>query len=101
MTADADSGNCQEHVQAWLDGERGYAERKWTPGMTDEIPPDDYKRWVGQYMHRATVLGLDNPLGRQALAKALRTLLAFTESTVRQYGQLPPPGVPSGEVTDA
>ncbi len=49
-------------------------------------------------MSRAVVLGLDNPLGRQGLAKALRTLLAWTESTVRTCGPLPAGGRPSGEI---
>jgi hypothetical protein len=88
------------HVLAWLEGERAYAEGKWKPGHVDvEITPARYKQWVEQYLHRALLLGLENPLGRQALAKALRTALAFTESVVRRYGDIPAPGVPSGEVS--
>jgi hypothetical protein len=90
------------HVQAWLNGERAYAEGKWPTGHVDEtITPDRYKEWVEQYMHRALVLGLDNPLGRQAQAKALRTLLAYTESVVRRFGPLPAAGVPSGELVES
>lgn len=85
-------------VQDWLDDERAYAEGKWPTGQVDDsISPERYKEWVEQYMSRALVLGLDNPLGRQALAKSLRTLLAWTESTVRTRGPLPPGGLPSGE----
>ena len=72
---------------------------KWPDHTEDEIDIDEYVGWVGSYMHRAVVLGLDTPSGRQALAKALKTLQGFTESAVRRYGPLPDPGVPSGEIT--
>lgn len=86
-------------VQDWLDDERTYAEGKWPTGQVDDsISPERYKEWVEQYMSRALVLGLNNPLGRQALAKALRTLMARTESTVRTQGRLPAGGLPSGQV---
>jgi hypothetical protein len=86
-------------VAAWLEGERAYAEGKWAPGYVDDsITAEEYEGWVMQYLHRAIVLGVENPLGKQALAKALRTCLAFTESVVRRFGPLPDPGVPSGEI---
>lgn len=86
-------------VADWLEAEREYAEGKWTPETVDNsITPERYKEWVEQYMSRAIVLGLDNPLGRQALAKALRTLQGWVESTVRTQGPLPPGGLPSGEI---
>lgn len=85
-------------VAHWLEAERDYAEHKWTPQQTDELTADQYEQWVGNYLHRAIVLGVENPLGRQALAKALRTLQAITESVVRKHGELPMAGVPSGEI---
>ena len=90
-----------DQVKDWLDAERAYAEAKWPTDHVDvEIDPERYKEWVDQYMHRALVLGVDSPLGRQALAKSLRTLTAFTESMVRRFGPLPAAGVPSGEVSE-
>jgi hypothetical protein len=88
-------------VERWLDEERGYAEGKWAPGEVDDtITPERYAEWVNQYMSRALVLAQDgwNPLARQALAKSLRTMLAFNESMVRRFGPLPRGGVPSGEI---
>ena len=87
-----------EHVKAWLDGERAYAEAKWEPEKVDAITPEEYEGWVMQYLHRAIVLGVENPNGKQALGKALRTLTGMTESIVRRHGDLPAPGVPSGEI---
>lgn len=100
------------HVVEWLETEYQYAIHKWPPNSTDLIlvghldapeldgvgPQSEYRKWVNQYLHRAHILGLDNPLGRQALAKGLRTLMACTETAVRLYGQLPPAGVSSGHL---
>ena len=85
-------------VAHWLQAEREYAESKWPPDAVDDIPSEEYEQWVNQYLHRAIVLGVRNPLGRQALAKALRTLQALTESVVRQHGELPMAGLPSGDI---
>lgn len=86
------------HVENWLKTERPYAEGKWPTEETDKLSPEEYETWVSQYIHRAVVLGVENPLGRQALGKALRTLQAIVESVVRQHGELPMGGYPSGEV---
>jgi hypothetical protein len=85
------------HVRRWIAGERVYAEEKWTPTKVEDIGPEQAD-WVAMYIHRAHVLGLDTPLGRQNLAKALMTLTSFVEAAVRLHGPLPHPGVPSGEV---
>lgn len=51
-----------------------------------------------EYLHRATLLGLANPAGRQALAKFASTAVALTAGVVDSYGELPKPGVPSGQI---
>lgn len=59
------------------------------------------ERWhdqISMYLHRADLLGLTSPLGRQAAAKAVATAHGMLESIVRVYGDLPPGGVPSGEI---
>jgi hypothetical protein len=72
------------HVQDWLDDEREYAENKWAPGEVDDsLSSERYAEFVEQYLSRALVLTLENPLGRQA----------------RTYGPLPPGGLPSGQLT--
>ncbi len=52
------------------------------------------------YYGRARVLGLDTPVGRQAIAKFVATSVALLESTVRCYGALPAPGRASGDIAD-
>jgi hypothetical protein len=103
-----------EHVLAWLRAEEAaYANGKWSlfemqrrvmegdPG-TGRLPGvgmgSESLDGVQMYMHRAQVLGLDNPLGRQAVAKALMTLFSRVEAVVAIYGELPMPGVPSGVI---
>jgi hypothetical protein len=93
-----------DHVQAWLDAERAYGETKFPLTQNDEMlrrsglgRDGEWMGFILNYLLRASVLGPDNPLGRQALAKALRTTLALTETVVRLHGPLPDPGVPSGD----
>lgn len=95
------------HVRQWVRREREYADAKFDDqriGHDEEmrqygIEEDGFWiRQILQYFDRAQVLGLDNPLGRQAMGKAYMTLGGFLESMVRVYGLLPPGGVPSGEL---
>jgi len=89
---------------AWLVAERHYQVGKFGFEMDDvhtRVGLDEDSWWWQQltnYIHRANVLGLDNPLGRQALAKFAATACGLLESAIRIYGSLPSPGVPSGEV---
>lgn len=53
---------------------------------------------VLQYVHRADILGLDTPRGRQALIKGLAAYHGMVESMYRVYGEPPKPGYPSGEI---
>lgn len=91
------------HVFSWLMQERTYQVRKFGTDLDDEHTLqglDEETWWLRQlmtYYHRSTVLGLDNPLGRQALAKYVATACGLLESVVRVYGPLPPAGVPSGD----
>lgn len=55
---------------------------------------------VFQYVARGRVLGLENPLGRQAIAKCWAAMSGLVESVIRVHGDLPEPGVPSGYLRD-
>lgn len=92
-------------VEEWLNKELLYARGKWSidahDALTAGFDPDHWMdsvwvRDINMYLHRAGVLGLDNPLGRQALGKALTTVFMCVESVQRHYGPLPSPGVSSG-----
>lgn len=85
-------------IDAWLAGERAYATTKWPdegPVLNGDtaLPFDE---WVHQYLHRARVLKIHTTGGRQALAKALMTLMRYVEHVIDEHGPLPPPGLPSG-----
>lgn len=84
----------------WIEVEhRMYEDVKFPDHELDDSKlPDQWAQAINMYLHRAQTLGLDNPLGRQAAGKAATTAVAFLESIFRQYGQIPVPGFPSGEV---
>jgi hypothetical protein len=53
---------------------------------------------VMRYVHRAHILGLDTPLGRQAVMKGAAVYLDMCASIIRVHGDPPPGGRPSGEL---
>lgn len=97
-----------EHVIYWLRGERHYTLEKFGSEQDREHVRDfanaEYGRetWFNSqfdvYYHRAWVLGLDTPNGRQALAKFVSTAAGMLAAATQEYGELPKPGVPSGEI---
>lgn len=99
---DASDMRAAAEVLGWLRGERSYQMAKFGVAADDEhtkagLGQDQWWwRQLTTYFHRAGVLGLENELGRQALAKFVSTSCGLLESVVRLYGHLPPPGVPSG-----
>lgn len=99
--------NSREIVQDWLTAEHSYVDGKWgVDRPVDDLGMEDdgasleghWGKAVTMYIHRASLLGLDNPLGRQALMKGLATMFAMCESMVRVYGEPPQAGVPSGRL---
>lgn len=97
-------------VLDWLDRERIYtlekfginADREHILAFHDDGGAEDgwWTQQLDNYYHRAGVLGLDTPGGRQALAKFVATAAGMLAATVQEYGDLPSPGVPSGEISD-
>lgn len=89
------------YVMDWIEHEHHvYQISKTPPEMDDartQFTPEAWEEIIGMYLHRARILGLDNPLGRQSIAKAAATVCGYAESVVRVYGDLPEPGVSSGE----
>ena len=87
-------------VQHWLDTERPYATTKLPDAWEDEhLDAKQVRQFVDQYLDRAVVFTLHTPQGRQAMMKALMTLQRFAEAAVRNCGELPVAGVPSGDIT--
>jgi hypothetical protein len=92
------------HAFGWLTAERTYQLGKFGTDLDDEhtrqgLHQDGWWwRQLTNYFGRAHVLGVENPSGRQALAKFTATACGLLESVVRVHGDLPAPGVPSGEL---
>lgn len=97
----------RDQLVRWMKEEVKYAEKKFegqrethdeemqVSGIADD---GFWFNQIFQYVGRARILGLENPSGRQAMAKCLMTLRGFCESMIRVYGDLPEPGHPSGEI---
>lgn len=106
--------NAQEMVArhdlvAWLLEERaGYADKKYANGTVtrDEFVEDLRNgygldaRWLDfplNYVQRAKLVGLDTPQGRQAMGKAIATLMHYLETAIVEFGPMPQPGISSSE----
>ncbi len=90
-------------VAEWLEAEWGYQMTKFTLDEIDATTragEDDWSWRLNQYLHRAQLLGLENSMGRQALAKYVATAVGMLDSVQRVHGPLPAPGVPSGEISE-
>ena len=106
-----DHFEARNYLLAWLFSERAfYSDVKYRDGdynrqflidaMRDE-PFSDGSKWldfIGNYMKRAQLFGLDTPIGRQALGKTLVTIQHCLETAIMIYGPMPEPGYPSGEI---
>lgn len=92
----------------WITRERAHhADIKYANGtetrdkLVDEIQTIGYgpecEQFVLNYFTRVKALGLHSPLGRQAMGKAIVTLMHYLETAIAVYGPMPPGGLPSGE----
>lgn len=96
-------------VQDWVAQERRhYADVKWSGKnkvtnlekmATEGISPY-WMGFIGNYLRRAEMFGLDTLQGRQALGKALVTITACLEDAVLIHGKMPVPGVASGHIVE-
>jgi hypothetical protein len=81
----------------WVEAEHAaYEGDKFDREEDDLKTAKEWSLRVDNYLVRAEVLGLDNPLGRQAVGKAATTAVAYLESMFRRFGGLPSPGFTSG-----
>jgi len=82
----------------WIEAEhQAYELDKFERDKDDTKTAEEWYGRVTMYLNRAEILGLDNPLGRQAVAKAATTAVAYLESVFRVHGSVPSPGFSSGE----
>lgn len=98
----------RRRVAQWLRDERRlYADIKWHEGDNEatimkamEADQTWWFNYVDRYLNQARLQGLDTIQGRQAAAKGLVTLTALVETAVLVHGDLPKPGVTSGEIIE-
>lgn len=98
-----------DDILGWLARERrDYAQGKWTPPEAAKAHrdcvigegPTTWHDWAGNYVKRAAMFGLNTPQGRQALGKAIVTLIHVLETAVEEFGPMRKPGVPSGVIEE-
>lgn len=83
----------------WVDAEhKVYQAHKFEQEADDAKSANEWALRIEMYLKRAETLGLDNPLGQQAVGKAAATAIAYLESILRTKGSLPAPGFTSGEL---
>jgi hypothetical protein len=58
----------------------------------------EWEVFIGNYLRRAQLLGLDSLPGRQAMGKTIVTLIDCLRTAVEIYGPMPQAGLPSGEI---
>lgn len=98
----------RDHVQCWIIAERAlYADVKYAEDaanhlrlrtvMANEGLAPTWLDFIGNYLRRAELFGLDTPQGRQAMGKATVTMLHCLETAVDVFGPMPNPGYPSGD----
>ena len=119
LTADAPvpvvqrDGLVRLHVATWIKTEREqYADRKYEVGgdawwdrlndIKDNGLSLDSTEMVllTNYLKRAELLGIDNLAGRQAFGKFVVTATAILERIVTVHGDMPKPGLTTGEVEE-
>lgn len=99
------------NVSSWIAEERrGHADVKYGKGteaddlvekqFLEEGLGDSALNFIGNYLKRAQLLGVDTPLGKQALGKAIVTCTAYLERAIIHHGPMPKPGLPSGEIQE-
>lgn len=98
----------REELQAWIVTERAtYADIKFSDenraflikAMREEKLGPIWMGFIGNYLKRAELFGLDTLQGRQALGKTIVTLLHCLETAIDEFGPMPAPGVSSGEIS--
>jgi hypothetical protein len=99
------------NVAEWVVKERqGHAHAKWHTGEHRQVQIDHlhagregwdwYTNYIEQYLLRAKIQGFDTLQGRQQIGKALMTLTHMLELVVEEFGDMPKPGVPSGQIEE-
>jgi hypothetical protein len=107
----AKDATARSMVAEWIHLERTlYADRKYEPGGENYVARlNDLKEkgldsteivFLTNYLKRAEMLGIDTPQGRQAFGKFVVTAIAIMERIVLAHGDMPKPGLTTGEIEE-
>lgn len=107
----------RRHLYKWIKAEEEYVAKKFDKQRDDHDThwgangiEDFWSRQIVQYLDRANAFLLEavecegkdkrrlQQLAQQALAKGMMTFKGCVESSIREFGPLPKPGVSSGEI---
>lgn len=110
MSLDIQSQMARDQVGLWISLERiQYADTKYKDGednraklieamKTEGFSEDGvWMGFLGNYIRRAQLFGVDTLQGRQALGKAITTAMHCLETAVMVHGDMPLPGVSSSD----
>lgn len=87
-----------ETVLSWLYAERSsYQQDKFDYETEAEKPVEYWIQQLDSYIQRLPLFGLDTLQGKQSALKLAATAVALCEH-LADAGQLPKPGVPSGQL---
>lgn len=78
----------------------GDSRRKLVEDMKEHGISNESEWWVfiTNYLKRSQLLGIETEQGRQALGKTIITLMHCLETAITVHGDMPKPGMPSGEI---
>ena len=87
-------------VLDWLEHENAYQQQKFNYEEEADKPVEYWMQQFNSYLQRIPLFGLDTLQGLQATLKLTATALALAEHIYEKTGNLPKPGVPSGEISE-
>lgn len=93
-----------EQIILWIRQERNYQALKWNYTAEPDDRVDDKTWWwnngIANYWSRINLQTVATAQGRQAAAKIITTLVHMLEMAILKYGNLPKPGVTSGNIEE-
>lgn len=89
-----------EKIVRWLYVEREtYQTKKFNYETEPDQPVEYWMQQFNSYLQRIPLFDIDTMQGQQAVLKLAATAIALSEHIADKLGDMPEPGVSSGEIT--